>query len=66
MKKKSAAQIKAIKAKLPAGNPQVLAKSLNPRATSAYQPSAKGAPTIKGLPSFMHGKNAGRSMILRG
>ena len=54
------------KRKLPAGNPQVLAKSLNPRATSAYVPQKKGTPNIRGLANFMHGKNAGKSMVLCG
>ena len=35
-------------------------------AASAYKATAKGTPNIKGLPSFMHGKSAGRSMVLRG
>ncbi len=53
-----------MKPKLPAGNPATLKKSLNPNATSAYKPTAKGAPNIRGLPAFMHGKSAGRSMVL--
>lgn len=53
-----------MKPKLPAGNPATLKKSLNPNATSAYRAPNKGAANIRGLPAFMHGKLAGRSMVL--
>lgn len=31
----------------------------------AFKPATKSGGNIRGLPSFVHGKNAGRSMVLR-